>query len=142
LVLEEQRGGVGKTVVFYQHKAVAQEMIALLEKSRLKFAHYSGGLSPQRRDAVVEEFFSSPCKLLLAQIQASGVGLNLQSAERVIILEPSWVPAANEQAIARAWRKGQTKNVWASYFSLEGSVDEAVQNCVRRKQTLIGKVLS
>ena len=144
LVLQEAQGGVGKTVVFYQHKQVVAEMIALLEKSRLQgaWAHYAGGMSPQRREAVVKEFFGADKHLLLAQLQASGVGLNLQAAERVIILEPSWTPAINEQAIARAWRKGQNKNVWASCVILEGSVDEAVLTCVQRKSAIIDKVLA
>jgi SNF2 family DNA or RNA helicase len=144
LLLSEAQAGVGKTIIFYQHKAVAAEMMALLDRSHLKtkYAHYSGGLSPTRRDAVVKEFFGASCYLLLAQIQASGVGLNLQCAERVIVLEPAWTPAVNEQAIARAWRKGQQKNVWASFVMLEGSVDEAVSSCVLRKSAIIEKVLS
>lgn len=143
LVLEEALAGVGKTILFYQHKAVAETIINLLAKSRLrdKFAHYSGGMSPKGRDAVVAEFFGASCHLLLAQLQASGVGLNLQCAERVIILEPAWTPAVNEQAIARAWRKGQAKNVWASCVLLENSVDEAVWSCVQRKNAIIDKVL-
>ena len=143
LLVQEAQGGVGKTIVFYQHKSVVAEMIALLERSQLrdKWTHYSGGLSPQKRDAVVSEFFGVGKHLLLAQLQASGVGLNLQCAERVIILEPSWTPAMNEQAISRAWRKGQQKNVWASYVMLSGSVDEAVSSCVLRKGAIIDKVL-
>ncbi|CAB4124769.1 DEXDc domain containing protein [uncultured Caudovirales phage] len=144
LLLSEAQAGVGKTIVFYQHKAVAAEMMALLDKSQLKgkYTHYSGGLTPGKRDAVVAEFFSAPCRLLLAQVQASGVGLNLQCAERVIVLEPAWTPAVNEQAIARAWRKGQQKNVWASFVMLSGSVDEAVSSCVLRKSAIIERVLS
>jgi SNF2 family DNA or RNA helicase len=144
LVMSESLGGIGKTIVFYQHKSVAEEMMRLLAMSRFraKFVHYSGGLTQKKRDEVVHSFQKDPnVRLLLAQIQAAGVGLNLQAADRVIILEPAWTPAVNEQAIARAWRKGQQKNVWASFVMLESSVDELVSSRLMQKARIIEKVL-
>jgi SNF2 family DNA or RNA helicase len=142
--MSESLGGIGKTIVFYQHKAVAEEMIRLLGQSRFraKFVHYSGGLPQKKRDEVVHSFQKDPeIRLMLAQIQAAGVGLNLQAADRVIILEPAWTPAVNEQAISRAWRKGQQKNVWASFVMLESSVDELVSSRLMQKTKIIEKVL-
>ena len=144
LVMSESLGGIGKTIVFYQHKAVAEEMIRLLGQSRFraKFVHYAGGMTQKKRDEVVHSFQKDPdCRLMLAQIQAAGVGLNLQAADRVIILEPAWTPAVNEQAIARAWRKGQQKNVWASFVMLESSVDEHISSVILRKTKIIERVM-
>jgi SNF2 family DNA or RNA helicase len=68
---------------------------------------------------------------------AAGTGLNLQAAERIIIVEPAWTPASNEQAIARAYRAGQKKKVWASFVCLENSIDERITSALIRKQRII-----
>lgn len=142
-IINEFWGGVGKTILFYQHKDVAQTIIDYLHSKKIyfEFAHYSGGLTPARRNLVVDEFTkNASCRLLLAQVQAAGVGLNLQCADRVVILEPAWTPAVNEQAISRAWRKGQTRSVWTSFVMLEGSIDERISSCIIRKSRIIERL--
>lgn len=140
LVCNELESGVQKTIIFYQHKDVAS---VLLNQIGTKFetVQYSGGLTQHKRDAVVREFHGS-ARVLLAQVQAAGTGLNLQCADRVVILEPSWTPALNEQAISRAYRAGQRKKVWVSFVSLAQSIDEQVQRTLAKKIKIIEGVLS
>ena len=52
-------------------------------------------------------------------------------------MEPAWTPALNEQAIARAYRAGQSKKVWASYVCLTDSIDEKITYTLLRKQRII-----
>lgn len=137
-------GSEGKTIVFYHHKDVAQQLLVELGKKGMSasVAHYPGGLSTAKRDAVVKSFTKDAnVKILLAQMQASGTGLNLQVADRILIAEPAWTPAANEQAISRAYRAGQKRKVWVSYICLENSVDELITSALMRKTRIISKVI-
>ena len=73
-----------------------------------------GGTDKAQRDAGIESFKNStsiPAPVFLIQIKAGGVGINLQEATRVYITAPSWNPATELQAIARAHRTGQTQKV-------------------------------
>ncbi|EST20515.1 hypothetical protein M878_39570 [Streptomyces roseochromogenus subsp. oscitans DS 12.976] len=74
--------------------------------------------------------------VLLAQIQAAGVGLNLQAASVVIICEPQITPAIEQQAVARAHRMGQVRPVRVHRLLAPGGVDERMVEMLRRKARL------
>lgn len=139
IVAEELIGGTGKVILFYHHKDVGATLMECLtsRKSVGQVAHYYGGMLQAKRDAVVKQFTGGDSRVLIAQMQAAGTGLNLQVADRVVIVEPAWTPALNQQAIARAYRAGQKKRVWASYVCLTGSVDEKITAALLRKQKII-----
>lgn len=141
MLLNELEGGIEKAIVFYQHKDVGAGLVEQISaRGFMKGAvvQYSGGLAQNKRDAVVKAFQTNKdTRVLVAQIQAAGTGLNLQAAERVIIAEPAWTPALNEQAISRAYRAGQKKRVWTSLVCLEGSIDEQITKALVRKLKII-----
>lgn len=145
MLLNELEGGVEKAIVFYQHKDVGAGLVdQISSRTFMKNAvvQYSGGLPQHKRDAVVKAFQTDKnVRVLVAQIQAAGTGLNLQAAERVIIVEPAWTPALNEQAIARAYRAGQTKRVWTSLVCLDGSIDEQITRALVRKLKIIAEAI-
>lgn len=96
-----------------------------------------GGLTPERRQQVVDAFTAAPGHaVLLAQIQAGGVGLNLQAASIVIICEPQVKPTVESQAVARAHRIGQVRRVQVHRLLTPGSVDERLLRIVRAKTNL------
>jgi len=141
IVESEARSGGGKTILFYHHKDVGEALVSQLSPQAMfkgGVAHYTGGMAQAKRDAVVKQFTGDKnCRVLVAQIMAAGTGLNLQAAERIIIVEPAWTPASNEQAIARAYRAGQKKKVWASFVCLENTIDERITSALIRKQRII-----
>jgi SNF2 family DNA or RNA helicase len=141
IVKAEAESGGGKTILFYHHKDVGEALVEQLRPLSIfkgGVAHYTGGMAQAKRDAVVKQFTGDKnCRVLVAQIMAAGTGLNLQAAERIIIVEPAWTPASNEQAIARAYRAGQKKKVWASFVCLENSIDERITSALVRKQRII-----
>jgi hypothetical protein len=141
IVRAEAESGGGKTILFYHHKDVGAALVEQLTGQPMfksGVAHYTGGMAQAKRDAVVKQFTGDKnCRVLVAQIMAAGTGLNLQAAERIIIVEPAWTPALNEQAIARAYRGGQKKKVWASFVCLENSIDEKITSALIRKQRII-----
>lgn len=71
------------------------------------------------------KFNSDPdIKIFLMSLKAGGVGLNLTVANYVFILDPWWNPFAENQAIARAHRIGQTQKVNVIRFISKGSIEE------------------
>jgi superfamily II DNA or RNA helicase len=95
----------------------------------------TGDVPPPQRQAIVDEFTDSPTpKVLVAQIQAGGVGLNIQAASVVILCEPQWNPAIEEQAIARAHRMGQVRRVDVHRLLAEDSVDQQMLEITREKR--------
>lgn len=101
------------------------------------FGPINGSISPQRRQEMIDEFDSAPAgSVLAAQIQAGGTGLNIQSASVVIICEPQLKPSIENQAISRAYRMGQTRNVLVYRLLCEESVDERITAILESKQAI------
>jgi SNF2 family DNA or RNA helicase len=87
----------------------------------------TGDVPPAKRQGLIDEFTASQSPaVLVAQIQAGGVGLNIQAASVVIITEPQWNPAIEDQAIARAHRMGQVRRVDVHRLLAEDSVDQRI----------------
>ena len=86
---------------------------------------------------IVDEFQKSPgFRVLPAQIQAGGVGLNLQAASVVVLMEPQWKATAEDQAIARAHRMGQTRRVIVHRLLARNAVDERLLEVLRGKKEI------
>ncbi|MBR5547887.1 MAG: DEAD/DEAH box helicase [Clostridia bacterium] len=97
----------------------------------------TGSLSPQRRQEIIDEFDQAPAgTVLLAQIQAGGTGLNIQSASVVIMCEPQLKPSIENQAISRAYRMGQARNVLVYRLLCEDSIDERITEMLADKQAI------
>lgn len=75
--------------------------------------------------------------VLTSQIEAGGVGLNIQAASVVILCEPQWKPTTEAQAIARCHRMGQVRRVQVHRLLLEDSVDQRMLTVLAGKQHLI-----
>jgi superfamily II DNA or RNA helicase len=95
----------------------------------------TGDIPPAERQAMVDELTSAAGPaVLVAQIQAGGVGLNIQAASVVIIAEPQLTPSIEEQAIARAHRMGQVRPVDVHRLLCEDSVDQRILELLADKR--------
>ncbi|NTW24628.1 MAG: DEAD/DEAH box helicase [Lentimicrobium sp.] len=101
----------------------------------IRFAMLTG--STTSREKVVKSFKKDKgIQLFLISLKAGGVGLNLAEAGYVFILDPWWNPAAEMQAISRAHRIGQDKNVFVYRFISTGTVEEKIMQLQERKASL------
>ncbi|MGW2291745.1 DEAD/DEAH box helicase [Streptomyces phaeochromogenes] len=97
----------------------------------------AGGVPATRRQQLVDEFTSAPGHaVLLCQIEAGGVGLNLQAASVVILCEPQVKPTLEHQAVARAHRMGQVRSVQVHRLLATDSVDDRLLRILESKSRL------
>ena len=97
----------------------------------------TGSVNVNRRQEIIDEFDKSPAgTVLLAQINSGGTGLNIQAASVVIICEPQFKPSIENQAISRAYRMGQSRNVLVYRLLCENTVDEKLMNVLEEKQKI------
>ncbi|MET9965668.1 DEAD/DEAH box helicase [Streptomyces sp. NPDC006356] len=101
------------------------------------FGPISGSVPPARRQQLVDDFAAAPGHaVLLAQIEAGGVGLNMQAASVVILCEPQLKPTVEHQAVARAHRMGQVRSVHVHRLLCTGGVDERLVRLLENKSRL------
>ncbi len=106
-----------------------------LTKRKIKYSKLTG--STTNRKEVVDDFENNDnCRVFLISLKAGGVGLNLTSADYVFLLNPWWNPAAESQAINRAHRIGQTKNVFVYRFISTDSIEEKIMRLQEHKSKL------
>ena len=97
----------------------------------------NGSVTPQRRQEIIDGFDDAPPgTVLVAQIQSGGTGLNIQSASVVVICEPQFKPSIENQAVSRAYRMGQTRNVLVYRLLCEGTADEKIMDTLESKQAI------
>jgi SNF2 family DNA or RNA helicase len=134
LVAEAAANGL-KVVVFSYfrdvlgtvHKALGEDV----------FGPISGSVPADRRQQLVDDFTRAPGHaVLLSQIEAGGVGLNLQAASVVILCEPQVKPTVERQAVARVHRMGQIRTVQVHRLLATDSVDDRLLRILRNKQRL------
>ncbi|MEV7138574.1 DEAD/DEAH box helicase [Streptomyces tauricus] len=97
----------------------------------------AGGVPAVRRQQLVDEFADAAGHaVLLCQIEAGGIGLNLQAASVVILCEPQVKPTLEHQAVARAHRMGQVRSVQVHRLLATDSVDDRLLRILESKARL------
>ncbi|NJN77882.1 MAG: SWF/SNF helicase family protein [Saprospiraceae bacterium] len=90
----------------------------------------------------VKDFEENPnTQLFLISLKAGGTGLNLTAADYVFLTDPWWNPAIEKQAIARAHRIGQTKNVMVTRFITKDTIEEKILLLQQQKQQLADDII-
>jgi hypothetical protein len=120
------------------------EMLALIEieLDRLKLPHLKLTGESKDRGELVARFQRGEVPLFLISLKAGGVGLNLTAADTVILYDPWWNPAVEQQAIDRAYRIGQDKPVFVYKLLASGTVEDKMLELQARKAGLADLLLS
>ena len=134
-LIEEAEADGRKVIVFSFFLDTVRKISLLLGKRCLD--PITGAVTPERRQEIIDAFDQAPAgTVLAAQIQSGGTGLNIQAASVVIICEPQLKPSVENQAISRAYRMGQTRNVLVYRLLCEDSVDERIMSLLEDKQAI------
>lgn len=122
-----------------QEKLVKDENILL----------YCGVMNQEeRRTTLAKSKETTETTVLLIQLQAGGVGLNLQEYDRILFVSPWWTSALMDQAVARAVRMGQTKVVKIFHLHLQAekdgtvNIDALVDSKAEEKRKMLQKLFA
>lgn len=141
LCAEIAEQGTSKVLVFSEWVQMLKLAASRMDKRQIGYSLYTGEVAAHRRDAIVEQFFRDPGKVVLFCSEAGGVGLNLQAANYVIHLDLPWNPARLDQRTARAHRLGQSRGVMVTYLVGEQGIERGVEMLLARKRSLRGAAL-
>jgi len=134
-LLNESIDSGHKILLFSQFTSMLKLLMPELEKNGIPFAYLDG--ATRNRQQVVDNFNNNTdTPLFLLSLKAGGVGLNLTSADTVIIYDPWWNPAAELQAADRTHRIGQTRAVSTGKMVVRNSVEEKIVMLQERKRDL------
>jgi len=122
-----------KVIVFSFFRNTLNKVCALLGERCTEII--SGDISPAHRQEIVDSFnAASPGAVLVSQVQAGGTGLNIQAASVIIFCEPQLTPAIESQAVSRAYRMGQTRDVLVYRLLADDTIDERMLEILSDKQ--------
>lgn len=87
-----------------------------------------GTMNINKRQKLVDRFNDPEGQefIFLLSSKAGGCGINLIGANRLILIDPDWNPAADQQALARVWRDGQKKDCFIYRFISTGTIEEKI----------------
>ncbi|BBY49475.1 hypothetical protein MARA_29430 [Mycolicibacterium arabiense] len=126
----------GRRVVVFSHFLDVLNDVALHMPGRV-FGPLTGSVAASQRQVLVDEFSAAKRgAVLIAQIVAGGVGLNIQAASVVVICEPQLKPTTEWQAIARAYRMGQLESVQVHRLLSDVGVDQRLREILAVKKDL------
>jgi len=129
-----------KIVVVSQFTSFLSIVQPLLAENEVSYTRLDGTMAIDERADVIKVFQAktrgSP-KVLLLSLKAGGVGLNLTSANHLLLLDPAWNPASEWQCFDRIHRMGQTKPVTIYKFITKESIEEKMVDIQDAKKDLI-----
>ncbi len=130
-----------KALVFSQFTKFLKIVRQHLDEEGLVYEYLDG--ATRDRQVPVEHFQTDPaCKLFLISLKAGGLGLNLTAADYVFLLDPWWNPAVEAQAVDRAHRIGQSRQVFAYRLIARDTVEEKVLDLQKTKRDLASAIIS
>ncbi|KKK53965.1 hypothetical protein LCGC14_3089520, partial [marine sediment metagenome] len=115
----------------------------ILDRSSIHFSFIDGSMTSRARETSLYLFKKSPRKVLLAQFQAAGVGVDgmQEVCNHALFFEASWIARDILQAVGRLRRKGQEKVVHAQFLAVENSIEYTVLNSMIKNRKLIKKII-
>lgn len=125
------------------------EICAGLEKYFKHTCHYNtyyihGGTNRHKREQMISEFQQeeTEASIFILSLKAGGVGITLTKANHVFHFDRWWNPAVEDQATDRAFRIGQSKNVFVHKFVAIGTLEERIDQMITDKKKLADAVMN
>lgn len=140
-LVHELRANGHRTLVFSQFVDVLSLLREIMDKEGITYQYLDGATSIMRRQELVQEFQKGKGEFFLISLKAGGTGLNLTAANYVILMDPWWNPAVDNQAADRTHRIGQTEAVTVYRLICQDTVEERVLELHAKKQSLAEDIL-
>jgi SNF2 family DNA or RNA helicase len=127
-------------VVLAHHRDTLRVLFDGFQRAKISLNYVDGDISGRSRDNAVTNFQTGKARVFLAQQTTAGLAINLQNAHELVLVEPSWCPADNAQAIKRIHRIGQDSPCRARIFSVAGTLDERIMDVLARKTRMAAEL--
>jgi SNF2 family DNA or RNA helicase len=132
-----------KIVIFAQFTSMFSQMEDFFKTQGIAYLTITGHTPSKERQDLVKRFNNEPnIRIMLGSLKACNAGINLQSANRVIIYDPWWNTGIENQAIDRLHRRGQKKEVFVYRLYIKGTVEEKMLELQQRKDLLINGLIT
>ena len=135
-IIQEAKDDDRKVLIFSFFLKTLESIQSFLSEEKC-FGIIRGSVSAKERQYMIDEFEAAEAgSVLISQIEAGGMGLNIQAASIVILCEPQFKPSTENQAISRSYRMGQARNVIVHRLLCEDTIDERLTSILEKKQII------
>jgi superfamily II DNA or RNA helicase len=133
-----------KVLVFSQFTSMLAILSEKLKENNIPHFKLTGATPPKERNILVQQFndMGNPHRVFLLSLKAGNAGINLTAADYVFLFDPWWNTAIEQQAIDRAHRIGQTKNVFAYKMICKNTIEEKIVQLQQKKKKLAENIIS
>lgn len=131
-----------RTLVFSQFTGMLEIIGRELKEKGINYFYLDGSTPPEERLDMAKRFNGGENDIFLISLKAGGTGLNLIGADTVIHYDPWWNPAVEDQATDRAYRIGQTQNVYVLKLLTKGTIEEKIYKLQQKKKELSDSCLT
>ena len=132
-IIQENKGE-HKIAVFSQFRQAIELFGKRLDDAGIKWVSVTGAVSQDDRRTATKYFQEDPeTRIMLATIEAAGLGLTWTSADIAVFLDRHWTPAINQQAEDRLHRMGQKNPVTIINMVAKDSIEERIENMLAKK---------
>ncbi|XP_043073966.1 chromodomain-helicase-DNA-binding protein 4a isoform X1 [Puntigrus tetrazona] len=137
-MLRKLKEGGHRVLIFSQMTKMLDLLEDFLENEGYKYERIDGGITGGMRQEAIDRFNApgAPQFVFLLSTRAGGLGINLATADTVIIYDSDWNPHNDIQAFSRAHRIGQNKKVMIYRFVTKASVEERITQVAKKKMML------
>lgn len=131
-----------RALIFSQSRAMLCVLEQYLQNQNFKYIKMDGTVLVSQRQSLIKTFNdNSEYLVFLSTTRVGGLGVNLTGADRVIVYDPDWNPATDDQAKERAWRIGQERTVTVYRLLSAGTIEEKIYQRQIFKHFLSNKIL-
>uniref|UniRef100_A0A6V7QZ65 Helicase-like transcription factor CHR28 n=1 Tax=Ananas comosus var. bracteatus TaxID=296719 RepID=A0A6V7QZ65_ANACO len=127
-----------KAIVFSQWTSMLDLLELSLNRDLIQYRRLDGTMSLNMRDRAVRDFNTDPeVRVMIMSLKAGNLGLNMVAACHVILLDLWWNPYAEDQAVDRAHRIGQTRPVTVSRLTVKDTVEDRILALQEEKRRMV-----
>ncbi|CAG8488719.1 7878_t:CDS:10 [Diversispora eburnea] len=142
-LLKELKAGGHRVLIYFQMTRMIDLMEEYLAYRQYKYLRLDGSSKiHDRRDMVEDWQTRSDIFVFLLSTRAGGLGINLTAADTVIFYDSDWNPTVDQQAMDRAHRLGQTKQVTVYRLITKGTIEERILQRAKQKDEIQKVVIS
>ncbi|KAK3121150.1 hypothetical protein QOZ80_8BG0646980 [Eleusine coracana subsp. coracana] len=138
MVSNRSRVAPMKAIVFSQWTGMLDLLELSLNSNLIQYRRLDGTMSLNLRDKAVKDFNTDPeVRVMIMSLKAGNLGLNMVAACHVILLDLWWNPYAEDQAVDRAHRIGQTRPVTVSRLTVKDTVEDRILALQEEKRAMV-----